>query len=387
MSSSYLPSGVLVSCTLSTSSKPQNLGLSRSQKTVYGHSESVIWLNIDDKKLKNTFVCKSPAKMWGGLGTMLLGVAVGILAVAAVIVVAAAIVGTGGVAGIILAGMATAATSAATGAIVAGAATLSAVFMGIGIYKQSHSCDCTLDKASKWINTHQKVRFNQNLAIVQKSFLKCTNGGLVQPLLNPAIAQLAASKFASNNTAEVNDHLLQQGITGFISGFTGLGDPLGTSIGLGFSTYEYVEGNDKETLANESGSEEDDYNTDVKNTARDNTVGTVVGAGNESRKVVNTITEQNRTIIRELMDQGATYEQADRFTIFGEHSFKGEFGKMGIGLGVGIGFGLAGSVANHYINKSFKRDKLKHINEVKNLRFTLAAEDAKQGSNFSANQV
>ncbi|GGH01290.1 hypothetical protein [Mucilaginibacter phyllosphaerae] len=368
-----------------TVSKPQNLGLSRSLKTVHGKKTS-IWLNIDDKKISVSFVCKSPAKFWSGLGSMLMGVAIGILVVAAAVVVVAAVVGTGGAAGVILAGMAAAATSTATGVIVAGLAIAAPVAALIGVYKQSHACDCSLDKGSKWINMHNKVNFDQNKAIVQKSYLKCTNGGLIQPFLNSAIAQLAATKFAANNNDELIEHYKQQGITGFISGFTGLADPLGTSIGVGFSTYEYFEGNDTETLANESGSEEDDYKTDVKNTSRDNAVGTVAGAGKGSLDVVETMTQQNRTIIRELMDQGATYEQADRFTAFGESTFKGEFKNMGIGLGVGLGFGLAGSVANHYINKSFKENKKKLIDEVNASLKTLREQDRQTGLGVSASQ-
>jgi hypothetical protein len=385
MSSSYLPSGVQINCTLMTISQPRNLGLSRSSKTVHGRVNA-IWLNIDDKKVSDTFICKSPAKFWGGLGAMLTGIAVGIIAVAAVVVVAAAIVGTGGVAGVILAGMAAGATSAFTGGVIATVAGLAATSLVVGEYRKRHVCDCTLSPDSKWIEMHKKVKFDQRNAIVQKSFLKCSNGGLVQPFLNPVIAQAAASKFSSNNTDEVNQHMAQQGITGFISGFTGLADPLGTTIGTAFGMYEYFEGNDTNTLATEGGSDEDDYNTDVKNTRRDNSVGTVVGAGKGTKDAVDVITEQNRTVIRELMDQGATYEQADALSAFGEHTFAGEFKNLGIGLGVGLGFGLAGSVANHYINKSFKKGKQNLIREVNVSRAILRELDAKKGLNVSANQ-
>jgi hypothetical protein len=98
------------------------------------------------------------------------------------------------------------------------------------------------------------------------------------------------------------------------------------------------------------------------------------------------MTSQNRTIIREVMDQGGTYAQAERMTAWGLKSFKGEFANMGIGLGVGIGFGVAGAITNHYIAKSYKDDKLLLIEDVKENRRKLADLDMRNTNSVIASQ-
>lgn len=382
MGSSYLPSGVMINCTLMTVTKPQNLGVVRSSKTVI-NTKRAAWLNIDDKKVSVSFVCKSPAKFWGGLGAMLVGIAVGIICIAVAVVVVAAIVGTGGVAGVILAGMAASVTGATT--VIAGVVAIAgAVSIAIGEYKVAHECDCSLEAGSEWQLPHKKVIFNQKNALLQSSYLKCIKGGMIQPFLSPVVAHKAAAKFSSNNKEEVEQHLKQQAWMGFVSGLSGLGDPIGTGIGVGFAGWEYVEGNDDKTLAMEGSTADQDYQTDVDNATRDNTVGTIVGAGKGSLDVAKTMTTQNQTIIRELMGQGATYDQAAAFSRFGEKTFKGEFSKMGAGLGVGLGVGIAGSVANHYIAKSYKENKVKLIEDTLFNLDTMSREDRKNTGNVIA---
>ena len=385
MGSSYLPSGVLVNCTLMTVTKPQNLGISRTKKDVKIIRKSALILNIDDKKISDTFKCKSPAKFFDGLASMCLGIAVGLLAVAAAVVIVAAIVGTGGVAGVIIAGMAEAAiTTAVVGSL--GAALVSPISYLIGEYKQSHECDCTLDPGSMWIDQHPHVTIDGKKALLQKSILKCTKKGLIQPFIDSAIANEVALKFSSNNNKELDEHNEQQLWMGVVNGFSTLGDPLGTAIGVAFAGYEYYDGNDDETLANESATEEADDKTDWHNGTRDNAVGTVAGAGKGTKDVVEAITEQNKTIIRELMDQGASYEVASQLTGFGEKTFGSEFLHTGVGLGVGLGFGVAGAVGNHYIAKHYKEKKVELIREVKEIGNEAAGKDAENNIGIIANK-
>lgn len=399
MSSSYLPSGVKINCTMMTVSSPQQLGMTRSTRTVLS-SKGALWLNIEDKKLSATFVCKSPAKFWNGLGAMLTGLAVGILCVAVAVVVVAAVVGTGGAAGVILAGMAAAASSTATGVIVGSLAVAGAAAMlvepvkaVVGLFTSGHACDCTLESGSKWQKFHKKVTFNSQRAITQTSTLKCINGGLLQPFLSPVLAQLAAEKFAKNNNKEIDLHLEQQLWMGFVSGFSGLADPLGTSLGVATGTYDYVTGNYdfekggySDALTNEGSSPDEDLKGEVSSATRDQTIGAVAGGGKGSLEVVENMTNQNRTIIREVMDQGGTYAQADRMTVWGSRTFAGEFKNVGIGLGVGLGFGIAGAITNHYIAKSYKEDKLQLISDVQANRSMLAGEDLKNNSGVIAKE-
>lgn len=399
MSSSYLPSGVKINCTMMTISSPQQLGMTRSTRTVLS-SKGALWLNIDDKKLSATFVCKSPAKFWNGLGAMLTGLAVGILCVAVAVVVVAAVVGTGGAAGVILAGMAAAASSTATGVIVGSLAVAGAAAMlvepvkaVVGLFTSGHACDCTLESGSKWGNYHNKVILNKKNAIVQKSILNCINGGILQPFISPVLAQIAAEKFAKNNNEEMDLHQKQQLWMGFVSGFSGLADPLGTSLGIVTGTYDYVTGNyDFETgrytdaLTNEGASTEEDLKGEISSASRDQTIGAVAGGGKGSLEAVETITNQNRTIIREVIDQGGTYAQADRMTVWGSRTFAGEFKNVGIGLGVGLGFGVAGAITNHYIAKSYKEDKQELIRDVKKSREKLSGLDGENNNGVIAVQ-
>lgn len=392
MSSSYLPSGVKVSCTLMTVAKPQQLGISRKTKNVLSVS-NIVWLNIDDKKISTTFVCKSPAKFWNGLSNMLTGLAIGIICVAVAVVVVAAVVGTGGVAGVILAGMATAATSAATVAVVGTVATAAIVTAAvqpvrnlIGNFTSGHACDCTLETGSKWRNQHLTVKFNGQNAIVQKSILKCINGGMVQPFISPVLAQTAADKFSTNNNKELDLHNRQQLWMGFVSGFSGLADPLGTSLGIATGIYDYSTGYNTDTLADESAPATEDLKDEISSAKRDQKIGVASGTLKGGYEAIETITSQNRTIIREVMDQGGTYAQAERMTAWGLKSFKGEFANMGIGLGVGIGFGVAGAITNHYIAKSYKDDKLLLIEDVKENRRKLADLDMKNTNSVIASQ-
>ncbi|KQM67155.1 hypothetical protein ASE74_06725 [Pedobacter sp. Leaf216] len=399
MSSSYLPSGVKINCTMMTVSSPQQLGMTRSARTVLS-SKGALWLNIEDKKLSATFVCKSPAKFWNGLGAMFTGLAVGILCVAAAVIVVAAVVGTGGAAGVILAGMAAAASSTATGVIVGSLAVAGAAAMlvepvkaVVGLFTSGHACDCTLESGSKWENYHNKVTFNKQNAILQKSMLNCINGGILQPFISPVIAQMAADKFAKNNNEEINLHLEQQLWMGFVSGFSGLADPLGTSLGIATGTYDYATGNYDfkkgrytDALTNEGASSEEDLEGEISSATRDQIAGAVAGGGKGSLEAVEVITNQNRTIIREVIDQGGTYAQAERMTYWGTRTFAGEFKNIGIGLGVGFGFGVAGAITNHYIAKSYKEDKKELIKEVRNNRKELTNLDSSNSSGVIASR-
>ncbi len=387
MSISYLPSGVKISCTLMTVTTPQQLGVSRPKKDVLAKSGS-LWLNVDDKKLSATFVCQSPQKFWAGLGTMFLGLAAGIAVVAVAVIVVAAVVGTGGLAGAVLVGLAAGASSAATATIiggltVAGGAILIANEIAppmevlIGNFTLGHPCDCTLEATSMWKRDYKKTSFDGNYAILQRSVLSCVNGGLLQPFFSPVLAQKAADKFSRNNNDGIELHQEQQLYMGMVSGFTGLADPLGTSFGIVAGVYDYNEGFD----VNEGSTSAKDSSGEIDSTVRDEAFGIGEGATTGAIEAVETISSQNRAIIREVMDQGGTYAQGERMTVWGSRTFAGEFKVTGAGIGVGLGFGVAGAVANHYIGESYKKDKLKLIADNQMSNKMLALADASNGTN------
>jgi uncharacterized Zn-binding protein involved in type VI secretion len=384
MPSSYLPSGVMVNCTLMTVTQPQNLGLSRKKRDIRITRKHAMLLNIDDKKISQQFKCKSPAKFWDGLLTLATGLLIGIMVVATAVIIAAAIVGTGGLAAVILAGMAEVAVTTMVGSVAVAAVALP-VFAVVGAYTQGHACDCTLSSDSKWIGFHPTVKLDGNNAALLSSYLKCTKGGMIQPVMDAELANEIAVKFASLNDEELNEHYKQQLSMGFITGFTALGDPWGTGVGVFFAGQEYVMGNDDDTLANESATEEEDNKTDWINGSKDNVAGTAVGAAAAKHDISKELGEQNEQITKELMEQGASKETAEELSVFGEKTLKGQSIKAGGSLGVGLVFGIGGAVANHYVAAHFKDKKLEDIKEVHELNAEMREKDAGSSMGINAN--
>lgn len=84
MGKSYVRHGTNVVCTNMTCGTPREIWRVDKDGNVINTASKLPLLNIDDKKISDTFVCKMPIKKWGGLLTFLAGVAVGALIVAAV---------------------------------------------------------------------------------------------------------------------------------------------------------------------------------------------------------------------------------------------------------------------------------------------------------------
>ena len=156
MGKSYVRHGTNVVCTNMTCGTPREIWRVDKDGNVINTASKLPLLNIDDKKISDTFVCKMPIKKWGGLLTFLAGVAVGALIVAAV-------VATGGVGAVLLSVVAI--EGWMVGAAIA-VGTLAAGYAGYrGIKGVAHDCDNTLE--SPWNPFHNNV-FIENLSLMVK---------------------------------------------------------------------------------------------------------------------------------------------------------------------------------------------------------------------------
>lgn len=216
MSKSYIPRTTLTVCTNMMLPQPQKLAHMHGSTVVHGSSGNQL-LNIDDRKLIDAFKCKNPMKFWQGLGTMLVGIGIGIL-------IGAAVVASGGTALLIVAAVVVA---TGTTCIVAGD-------------KVSHDCDAT--KQGNWQLFHKTVYIDKKNALLQTSILSCSQGGMVSIVPDPVAALRIASIYAKNNAEEVTKHNQSQLFQGIITGVTTLGSVpaaiLSTVLGGGF----YIKG-------------------------------------------------------------------------------------------------------------------------------------------------
>lgn len=196
MAESYVPQDTTAVCTMMTNGTPQMIKVTNPSNVIYS-TKTQPFLTVSDTKLSGSFQCKAPAKFWGGLQALALGIAIG-----------AAIVLTGGAAAVVI--IAACAISVAAG--------------GVALYKMAHDCDATLDV--KWLDPHERVRFNKEKAILNRSYLDCPKGpGKITIIMDPVIAQQAADFISNNNNKEAMMQMGSQLVMGVITGVTA-----GTSI-------------------------------------------------------------------------------------------------------------------------------------------------------------
>ncbi|MCJ8498293.1 DUF4280 domain-containing protein [Chryseobacterium salipaludis] len=190
MAESYVPQDTTAVCTMMTNGAPQMIKITSLSNVMYS-TKTQPFLTIRDNKLSGSFQCKAPAKFWDGLQALALGIAIG-----------AAIVLTGGAAAVVI--VAACAISVAAG--------------GAALYKMAHDCDATLDR--EWQKVHEKVRFNQGKAILNRSYLDCPKKGKITIIMDPVIAQRAADFLSNNNNKEVMMQMGSQLVMGVITGGT-----------------------------------------------------------------------------------------------------------------------------------------------------------------------
>lgn len=410
MSKSYIPAGTCVVCTSMTVSSPLKLVHIHNGTTFY-KSESKALLNVYDRKISETFVCKNAQKFWGGLGSMLLGIAAGII-------IGAAIVATAGAAAVVIVAVAATVAVAGVGASVAG--------------EVIARNDCDVIQSTDWKLFHAKVTIDGKNALLQSSILSCSKGGVVSIVADPVKAQQYAEAYASNNNAEVATHVLSQFVEGFISGVTFLGSPIAAVAGTGLGAYFYSK-NESEGLDNQYkmlqgvqvppptfGS---DLENQLKQEAVNQPVGAGIGAGETGAKIIkeqmiptnqalNTQVSQLgsqaaalETEAAELAARGLTNEAAETAARaanvrlaqdIASRSYRMPWavsGWRGLNLkpdlktfGVGLGVGIAGAVVNFGIEQWVNGMENDNFNEVlaKHRNLIRQNNSSKQGVNIIA---
>lgn len=225
MGQSYVRHGTNVVCTNMTCGTPREIWRVDKDGNVINTASKLPLLNIDDKKISDIFVCKMPIKKWGGLLTFLAGVAVGALIVAAV-------VATGGVGAVLLSAVAI--EGWMVGAAIA-VGTSAAVYAGYkGVKGVAHDCDNTLE--SSWSRFHNDVFIEKKTALLNRSYMICTTGGLINIIVNPEQAKKAALYITAMNAAEIYVQLKSKFIQGAIGGLTGGANPFALALSVGFYT-------------------------------------------------------------------------------------------------------------------------------------------------------
>ncbi|WBV60080.1 PAAR-like protein [Chryseobacterium camelliae] len=227
MAESFVPQETTVVCTNMTNGAPQKLGMyERTSITIYRSKEQPL-LNKLDRKLSGSFQCKTSMKFWGGLQVLCAVLAVGALAIATV--------ATGG------------AALALVAAVVAVTAATASVGSGIvAIYKAAHDCDATL--TSNWEEFHKIVNIEKSNALLNKSFMSCSKGGIVTIIMDPVLAQEAATQISDGNNKEVLAHFGAQAVMGVITVATTF-SPIGILVGAPLAVYNYWNGeSDKQKI-------------------------------------------------------------------------------------------------------------------------------------------
>ena len=225
MGQSYVRHGTNVVCTNMTCGTPREIWRVDKDGNVINTASKLPLLNIDDKKISDTFVCKMPIKKWGGLLTFLAGVAVGALIVAAV-------VATGGVGAVLLSAVAV--EGWMVGAAIA-VGTSAAIYAGYkGVKGVAHDCDNTLE--SSWTKYHNDVFIEKKNALLNRSYMFCTTGGRIDIIVNPEQAKKAALYITAMNVAEIYVQLKSKFIQGAIGGLTGGANPFALALSVGFYT-------------------------------------------------------------------------------------------------------------------------------------------------------
>lgn len=281
MGQSYIREGTNVVCTNMTCGTPQLLLRGAQNGLMINKSSDKPVLNIDAKKISAPFACKMATKVWGGLQSFLLGVAVG---AAAVFLVAATIVTCGAalpaiigaiIGAIAITSEAVALTSIAVGGLAAGYAEHK---------KQEeleHDCDVTME--SDWASFHPKVYIENRNALLNKSKMTCKIGGTINIILDPKVAKAAADYISKMNSLEIQEQEDNKFWQGVISGFTGGATPIALAISIGLYTgaLDFLNFWNDDSLgeARTSNNANSPLGNSVKNSVGTNVYGSGVGGG------------------------------------------------------------------------------------------------------------
>ncbi len=311
MAQSYIPAGTDVICTEMTGGEPAQLGLTREAKVLYGKEKKPL-LNICDKKLSCSLQCRIKQSFFSGLGGLLTGLALGALAVTLVVITA------GAATPIIIAAMGATAVLTTSAAVAIGA---SATYRYL-----ANECDSSLE--GEWSLFHSKVYLEKSNALLERSILTCSKGGVVSLVMDHAKAVELAKMISETNDKIASKNMWSkffQGVIGnganaLLGGFEGQagGAVVGLILGSGLSVYDYLKGgngsyrddnvvsqNNYAKLALEKDDDKVSINTkhdiltddDMKNAG----AGTAVGTGYSGAETVMSIITGNKILTKEAM--------------------------------------------------------------------------------------
>jgi len=226
-----------------TGGEPAQLGLTREAKVLYGKEKKTL-LNICDKKLSCSLECRIKQTFFSGLGGLLIGLAAGALVVTFVIA-------TAGAGAAVVGAAAAIATTATNVAFVTSMALLVGGIASCGAtatYKYlANECDSSLE--GEWSLFHRKVYLEKSNALLERSILTCSKGGIVSLVMDHAKAVELAKMISKTNNEIGNKNFWSKTKQGFIgnganallAGFEGQasGSVAAVIIGSGLSIYSY----------------------------------------------------------------------------------------------------------------------------------------------------
>ena len=227
---------VNIVCTNMTSGVPRQIGCEPEPRFEITQTGAAPILTCQDCKISNSFECKIPKSLFGGLLGFLAGVVVGVAVGVAAVAVVALVIGTGGIGAAAIGAISflvgdcvAAAITVAAGALVVGAVTYG--------YQSKHDCDIVLGMT--WSISHQNILIHEQYAIVDQSLLECPKGGLITIIEDDAIAQDAANMISNSNNEQIKIECKNQFIQGIIGGVTGSANPVSLCISGGFYMYDW----------------------------------------------------------------------------------------------------------------------------------------------------
>ena len=324
MAQSYIPAGTDVICTEMTGGEPAQLGLTREATVLYGKEEKPL-LNICDKKLSCSLECRIKQTFFSGLGGLLIGLAAGALVVTFVIA-------TAGAGAAVVGAAAAIATTATNVAFVTSMALLVGGIASCGAattYKYlANECDSSLE--GEWSLFHRKVYLEKSNALLERSILTCSKGGVVSLVMDHAKAVELAKMISETNDKIASKNMWSkffQGVIGnganaLLGGFEGQagGAVAAVVIGSGLSVYSYCT-SDVDNYRDSNVQKQNNYakialetdddqasistNHDVF-TKSDGVAVTSVGAGGvvaSGGETVLNVTTRNKELSREAMKQ------------------------------------------------------------------------------------
>ena len=200
----YIEEGAWVSCSFDLAGTPQQLIRHlESEPNPVGYSSGDRLLTVVDKNTKKKFVCKSPAKAFGGLGALVGGIVGGLI-----------IVISGPVGWALVGAVAAATVAAAVGGAIG----------GIIVAVCNHDC-AGPQSSGTWRFEHPKVLIKGEKPILyNKSVLECANGGLLIASESQPEAQTVSDDMKWQTRAELGLQVLSNALIGVATGYGAIDD-------------------------------------------------------------------------------------------------------------------------------------------------------------------